>query len=345
MSQKSKFSILRKQKAQASSTAEAAEADSSAYWKPQSFVWFLTAALSFPAALVFDILVPFKQTVNPVPYRTFLAIAFFTLLILYALSFRWKSLRIKLYHKSQFILAVAAALAAWDFLTAKTGIFKLPFFPGPLQIADVMVKDYQMLLKSALYSSRLFFAGLIAGSVSGIAAGILIGWFKQWDYWISPLIKITGVIPAVAWIPIAIAVFPNSFSSGVFLIFIASLFMVSFMTAGGISSTPKNYFEVAKTLGADEKFLLFRVAVPHALPSIFMGILTATSLCFATLVVSEMIGAKAGLGWYINWAKGWSVYSKVYAAIIIMAISFSIILALISFVKNYALRWQKGILK
>jgi NitT/TauT family transport system permease protein len=63
------------------------------------------------------------------------------------------------------------------------------------------------------------------------------------------------------------------------------------------------------------------------------------------LVVSEIIGAKAGLGWYINWAKGWSVYSKVYAAIIIMAVSFSIILAAIAIVRNYLLRWQKGILK
>jgi NitT/TauT family transport system permease protein len=324
---------------------EAPEIDNSIYWKPQSRLWFLAACSSFVFAYAFDYFVPFKQTVNPAPYRNFLIIAFFTLLFLYALSFKWKTLRIKLYHKAQFIFVVGVVLAAWDFFTAKSGIFKLPFFPGPLQIADVMVKDYQMLLKSALYSSRLFFAGLIVGSLSGVITGVLIGWSRQWEYWLSPVIKITGVIPAVAWIPIAIAVFPNSFTSGVFLIFIASWFMVSFMTAGGITSTPKNYFDVAKTLGSDEKFLLFHVALPHALPSIFMGILTATSLCFATLVVSEMIGAKAGLGWYINWAKGWSVYSKVYAAIIIMAVSFSIILAFIGLVKNYMLRWQKGIVK
>ncbi|MDR2427253.1 MAG: ABC transporter permease subunit [Endomicrobium sp.] len=319
--------------------------DNSIFWKPQSKFWFLFAVLSFAAALAFDYFMPFKQTVNPAPYRIFLTIMIVSLTILYIVSSKFITLRRKLLHNAQFIFATGIALAVWDFLTAKSGIFPLPFFPGPLQITDVMVKDYKMLLISALFSTRLFFVGLIVGSISGIFTGILIGWFCQWDYWLSPVIKISGVIPAVAWIPIAIAVFPNSFSSGVFLIFIASWFMVSFMTAGGISSTPKSYFEVAKTLGASEKYLLFHIAIPNAVPNIFMGILTATSLCFATLVVSEMIGAKAGLGWYINWAKGWSVYSKVYAAIIIMAVSFSIILAAIGIVRNYLLRWQKGILK
>jgi NitT/TauT family transport system permease protein len=58
-----------------------------------------------------------------------------------------------------------------------------------------------------------------------------------------------------------------------------------------------------------------------------------------------MVGAKAGLGFYINWAKGWGAYSKVYAAIIIIAVEFALILALIGAIRSYVLRWQRGILK
>jgi NitT/TauT family transport system permease protein len=209
----------------------------------------------------------------------------------------------------------------------------------------VLVEDWKMLLISSVYSLRLFLAGLLAGTALGIVSGILIGWNRQWFYWTFPFLKITGVIPAVAWIPIAMVVFPTSFIGGVFLIAVASWFPIAFMMAVGISSTPKAYYEVARTLGADERFLLFRIAIPNAMPSIFIGISTATSVSFATLVVSEMIGAKAGLGWYINWAKGWSAYAKVYAAIVIMAVAFSVILAAIDAVRDRILRWQKGLVK
>jgi NitT/TauT family transport system permease protein len=156
---------------------------------------------------------------------------------------------------------------------------------------------------------------------------------------------VTGIIPAVAWLPIALLVLPSSFTTGLFLIFISSWFPVSSMVATGIIATPKSYFEAAKTLGADDRFLLFRVAIPHAMPSIFTGIMSATAFSFTTLIVSEMVGAKAGLGFYINWAKGWGAYSKVYGAIIIIAIEFSLILALLGAIRAYALRWQKGLLK
>jgi NitT/TauT family transport system permease protein len=125
----------------------------------------------------------------------------------------------------------------------------------------------------------------------------------------------------------------------------SSWFPVSSMVAQGISSTPKSYFEAAKTLGANGRFLLFQVAIPHAMPAMFTGVMTATAFSFTTLIVSEMVGAKAGLGFYINWAKGWGAYAKVYGAIIIIAVEFALILALIGAVRKRVLRWQRGILR
>jgi NitT/TauT family transport system permease protein len=192
---------------------------------------------------------------------------------------------------------------------------------------------------------RLFFAGLVTGTVLGLATGILVGWYRQWDYWLSPVIRVTGIVPAVAWLPVALLVFPNSFTTGMFLIFISSWFPVSSMMASGIVATPKSYFEAARTLGADNRFLLFHVAIPNAMPSVFTGVMTACAFSFTTLIVSEMVGAKAGLGFYINWAKGWGAYSKVYGAIIIIAVEFALILALINGIRRSVLRWQRGIIR
>jgi NitT/TauT family transport system permease protein len=68
--------------------------------------------------------------------------------------------------------------------------------------------------------------------------------------------------------------------------------------------------------------------------------MTAAAFSFTTLIVSEMVGAKAGLGFYINWAKGWGAYAKVYGAIIIIAVEFALILSLIGALRRRVLRWQ-----
>jgi NitT/TauT family transport system permease protein len=315
------------------------------YWKPKSELWFWTALLSFVAALGVNMAVPPVEAVHSTAYRGFLAAFIAVLAGLYIAALGRPGFRKKLYHKAQFIFAAGLTLTLWDLLTSKSAILPLPYFPGMAGIADVMYQDRSLLLLSTLYSMRLFFAGFVTGTILGLATGILIGWWRQWDYWLSPIIRVTGIIPAVAWLPIALAILPSSFSTGVFLIFISSWFPVSSMMASGIMSTPKSFFDAAKTLGADNRFLLFRIAIPHAMPSMFIGINTATAFSFTTLIVSEMVGAKAGLGFYINWAKGWGAYAKVYGAIIIIAVEFALILALIGALRRYVLRWQKGMLK
>ena len=83
----------------------------------------------------------------------------------------------------------------------------------------------------------------------------------------------------------------------------------------------------------------------HALPQIFTGIATANGYAFTTLVMAEMMGQPGGLGYYINASKVWSAYYKVFAAIIVMAILFSIITWLLEFVEARALKWQKGVIR
>jgi NitT/TauT family transport system permease protein len=320
-------------------------AGDTAYWKPKSEIWIWLAIVSFVAALLVNWLVPARQPVSASPYRIVIGTLILSLVVSYLAALGNPLFRKKLYHKAQFLFASGAALTLWDLLTSKSALLPLPYFPSVVEIINVMFQDRLLLLRSTFYSMRLFFAGFVTGTVLGLATGIFIGWYRQWDYWLSPVIRVTGIVPAVAWLPIALLVFPNSFTTGMFLIFISSWFPVSSMTAAGITATGKSYFEAARTLGADNRFLLFHAAIPNAMPSVFTGIMTACAFSFTTLIVSEMVGAKAGLGFYINWAKGWGAYSKVYGAIIIIAVEFALILALINKIRRFVLRWQRGIIR
>lgn len=244
-----------------------------------------------------------------------------------------------------FRCVIGLALALWDILGTKLLLLPQPFFPGPARIIESFLMEGDYILQNTLYSLRLFTVGFLVGVAFGVCTGILIGWFPKVYYWVYPILKITGVIPAVAWMPFALTLFPTPFSAAAFLIVICAWFPVGSLTAAGISSTPKVHFEVAKTLGAKTPYLVFRVAIPHALPNIFTGIATANAFAFTTLVMAEMMGQPGGLGYYINASRVWSAYYKVFAAIIIMAILFSLIMRGVGAIQAWVLRWQRGLVK
>lgn len=253
--------------------------------------------------------------------------------------------RMKFKRRVAFRFVMGLVFVLWDICGTKLLLLPQPFFPGPARIIEAFLTDGGYIWQNTLYSLRLFFAGFLLGVLLGVSTGILIGWFPKVYYWVYPVLKITGVIPAVAWTPFALTLFPTPFLAAVFLIVICAWFPVASLTAFGISSTPKRHFEVAKTLGAKTPYLVFHVAIPHALPNIFTGISTANAFAFTTLVMAEMMGQPGGLGYYINASKVWSAYYKVFAAILVMAVLFSLILHFIGLIQNRVLYWQKGLVK
>lgn len=247
--------------------------------------------------------------------------------------------------RAPFRFVVGLALAAWDILGTKLLLLPQPFFPGPAKILEAFLIEWDFILENTLYSLRLFLVGFTLGVIFGVGTGILIGWFPKVYYWVFPVLKLTGVIPAVAWMPFALTLFPSPFSAAAFLIVICAWFSIAGLTAQGIQSTPKSQFELARTLGARTPYLVFHVAVPQAMPQIFTGISNANGFAFTTLVMAEMMGQPGGLGYYINLSKVWSAYYKVYASILVMAILFSIIMKIIGQIRGHMLRWQKGWIK
>lgn len=253
--------------------------------------------------------------------------------------------RAKFSSRAPFRFVMGLSLTAWDILGTKLLLLPQPFFPGPAKILESFLIEGDFIWENTLYSLRLFSVGFTLGVLFGVGTGILIGWFPKVYYWVFPVLKITGVIPAVAWMPFALTLFPSPFSAAVFLIVICAWFSIAALTAQGIQSTPKSQFEVARTLGAKTSYLVFHVAVPQAMPQIFTGISNANGFAFTTLVMAEMMGQPGGLGYYINLSKVWSAYYKVFASILVMAILFSLIMKMIGLIQAHVLRWQKGWIK
>jgi NitT/TauT family transport system permease protein len=250
------------------------------------------------------------------------------------------------------VAAGVLLLCAWDLITLKLNWMPLPYFPGPDGVLQTLVDDWRSagagqpgLAECMTHSLFLLFSGYLTGSVLGIICGVLIGWYAPARYWGMPLIKVVGPIPATALIPMALMLFPSPLLSAVSLIALAVWFPVTMLTLSGVSNTRQSYLDVARTLGAKQSYLVLRVAIPAATPSIFVGLFMGLGASFLTLIVAEAVGVQAGLGWYIDWARAYSDYKKVYAALVIMSVFFSTIMTLLFRVRDRVLVWQKGTIK
>ncbi|MDR3355053.1 MAG: ABC transporter permease subunit [Synergistaceae bacterium] len=243
------------------------------------------------------------------------------------------------------IFAAAIALTLWDYATLKTAILPMPYFPWVDRILNVFLSDWKLLGLSVVYSLRLLLVGYFFGAVCGLISGVLIGWFKKVEYWAMPVVRMIGPVPAVVWIPIVMILSPTTFAGSVFLVGLAVWFPVTLMTASGIFGVSKAYFEVANTLGADEKYLIFNVAIPAALPHVFLGLFQGMGVACVTLISAEMLGVKAGLGWYITSSTAWAEYNKVFASIMLILITFTSVVTLIFRIRDRFLAWQKGVIK
>jgi NitT/TauT family transport system permease protein len=257
----------------------------------------------------------------------------------------WPGLRRWMRHMCPIFTAAILLFSAWDVITSGLRLLPLPYFPGPPAILRSLINDRLLLIDSTWHSLLLLLSGYSLGVIVGVISGVCIGWSAPIRYWGMPILKIVGPIPATAWIPLAMVVSPSAVFSAALLIALAVWFPVTMLTASGISNTRASYLDVARTLGAGSGYLIFRVAIPAAVPNMFIGLFMGLGASFLTLVVAESIGVKSGLGWYVSWAQGWAEYGKVFAALIIMAAFFSTLMTLLFKVRDRVLVWQKGVIK
>lgn len=246
---------------------------------------------------------------------------------------------------SPWLVALALGLALWEVATAKTGFLPRPFFVSPQELFGVFLDDWAKLGASVSHSVLLLATGYAFGVVAGFSVGLALGWSKAAGYWGHPILRFVGPLPATAWLPVAFFVFPSSWSAAVFLIALASGIPVAILTWSGVSSVAGAYYDIARTLGATPRFLVLKVTIPAAMPSVFVGLFMGLSASFAVLVVAEMMGVKAGLGWYLQWAQGWAAYANMYAALAVMAAMCSTLVALLFQVRGRLLAWQKGLVR
>ncbi|MDD3977309.1 ABC transporter permease [Methanomicrobium antiquum] len=201
------------------------------------------------------------------------------------------------------------------------------------------------LLKDLEYSLLHFAIGMCAAIAVGIPVGIAMGWFKEADMALNPLIELFRPIPPLAWIPFAIIWFGLTNAAAGFIIFIGAVFPILVNTYTGFKGVPKVFIEAGMVLGCTSSLsLIRRVAFPSAIPSITSGIRISMGVGWMCLVGAEIFGA--GSGKYGLGKNLWTYYNLhqmpnvVVYMVILGLIGLLIDLVFRRYVNRQMLKWQ-----
>lgn len=222
------------------------------------------------------------------------------------------------------------------------------FNPNFLPAPTVLLKEGWELAKtgiiteSILSSTIRILLGFVIGSAVAVGLGVVMSKFKAVERWFSPILNLVGPIPALALLPLFIIWFGIGEFPKVLLIAWTTFIPVLVYTLDGFKSVPSTLIRSALSLGATERQVFTRVMLPSAIPNFLVGAQVSLGLSFSALIVSEMMGAKSGLGYIIVDARNYFKITNMFVAIILIGLEYSFLSYLLKLVEKRVMVWRKG---
>ena len=243
-------------------------------------------------------------------------------------------------------ISLALFILSWHLLTTYRVSFHVRFgnVPTPAQVFESFIRATHdgTLLHHVVLSCRRIAIGFIIATVIAVPLGLVMGRFRFARDMTFPVSEVLRPIPAIAWVPMAIMLWPSNEESIIFITFIGSFFPILLNTLHGMANVDPVLVRASQCLGASEVAIFREVYFPASLPSIFTGLTVGMGVAWVSLIAAEMISGQFGIGYFT-----WEAYSLVqYSDIALGMICIGILglgsSALIRGVGRIVMPWRKS---
>lgn len=245
------------------------------------------------------------------------------------------------------IIGIVGFLMIWQFL-GTTSLIDNRYLSTPIRIINLfMVKltdanpDGAVIGVNVMSSLTIALAGFGLAIAIGVPLGLFMGWYKGFDSFMRPLFEIIRPIPPVSWIPLTIVWLGIGLKAKALIVFFAAFVPCLINSYTGIRQTNEVLKNVAKTCGASNFTIFWKVGIPSSLTLMFAGIKVAIGNAWATLVAAEMLASSSGLGYMILMGRQFGRVDLVILGIVVIGIIGTVITQLIDIVENKVLGWKK----
>jgi len=196
-------------------------------------------------------------------------------------------------------------------------------------------------INNVLVSLQRLSIGWISGMIVGTTLGIGLALNKHLKDFIMPVVSALFPIPKVALLPLFLVIFGLGEEGKIATIFIGSFFPSVITAFSCVMRTPISLYDGARSLGIDSTYGLVRLIIfPYNLPFIIQGFRTSISLSMTLLVSAEMLGAQAGLGYWIFMTGSDMIFDQMFAGLIYLSMFGLIANQIINRMKVTVCKWS-----
>lgn len=154
--------------------------------------------------------------------------------------------------------------------------------------------------------------------LAAIPLGFIIGMSPLLRRALDPFIQVLKPISPLAWMPLALYTIKDSAISGIFVIFICSIWPMLVNTAFGVAAVKKEWLNVAATLEVNPLRKAFLVILPAAAPTILTGMRISMGIAWLVIVAAEMLVGGTGIGYFVwNEWNNLSLTNVIFAILVI----------------------------
>jgi ABC-type nitrate/sulfonate/bicarbonate transport system permease component len=241
------------------------------------------------------------------------------------------------------VVFIALLLALWE-LAAASGALPAMSFP---RMSAILATWWGLIASGELFGELVpslarMFAGYFIGVALGAVLGLVMGYFRFFYNLLEPITEVLRPIPSPAYLPIVILFLGIDDEMKVFMIAFASLFPVLLNTYSGVRSVDPIQLQTARTFGVSGRKLVWQIVLPAASPYIFTGMRVSLAIALIVMVISEMVAASSGIGYFILSAQRGFKIREMFAGVLTLAVLGYLLNRAFLAIENRVLAWHYG---
>jgi ABC-type nitrate/sulfonate/bicarbonate transport system permease component len=237
------------------------------------------------------------------------------------------------------LLLLIALVGTWEYVGRQSADFTFAPPSSVVPAAREMIASGE-LADAATASLTALLLGFALAAVAGVGIGYAMGWWRTVGRTLDPFVAALFVVPIAALVPLIIVWMGLGLASRVLVIFLFAIFEIILNAAAGVRNVDRAMIDIARSFGAGQRALLWKVALPASLPFVFVGLRIGAARSLKGMVLAEMLIAVTGLGGLIiEYAARFQMDRVLVAIVTIVLMGIALQSAVVA-AERWVMRWR-----
>lgn len=217
--------------------------------------------------------------------------------------------------------------------------------PRPDQVFDAFIREVRHgdLITATWVSTLRVLAGVAIGVTAAIPIGFLLAWYPTLRAMFEPIVNFFRALPPIALIPLVIVYLGIGESARVSILAYSAFFAALVVVFESVAGLDQVLVRAAEVLGANQREIFWKVAVPAVTPQLFVALRVALGVSWATLVAAELLAAQDGLGATIQTAANYFQIDTIYVGIAVIGFMALLMDMAIRIAMDRLVGWQERV--